>query len=380
MKRILTVVTVLLLASVVYAQSPLGGLIYLIKNTNGTTLYRGQIVTGDSLSTVLTTPYSVVKVAASSNFAIGTVYSDSILPNSLGWMTVSGAGYVAVLNTKVDSVIPKNRILYVSATAGLANCRVRTLFTGSAAQIGIPISKMIGRNVNLDSICIANILPTNVPDSGGVYKFGVILTDTVKAKVVQGSSGGAVRLVKQGSTADADTEFTIRDNGGTLLQWGDTLGNVYITTKVRGGNTEISASIIQESNTGSLLNLSNSPYIRAGTTGILTFFPATGCSLAAGGVAKADTLKAKVVAMAKDTSVEIASFGRTAIADTAAVITGVDSLIAAYILTPFATRAAITIPPSVSGVAATTNLLIIRRPAADTAAYDRYSIVKIRQR
>jgi hypothetical protein len=84
--------------------------------------------------------------------------------------------------------------------------------------------------------------------------------------------------------------------------------------------------------------------------------------------------------MAKDTSIEIASFGRTAIADTAAYITGVDSLTCAYLIAPFATRAAITGMPSVSGTAATSNLLIIRRPAADTAAYDRYSIVRLPQR
>ncbi len=95
---------------------------------------------------------------------------------------------------------------------------------------------------------------------------------------------------------------------------------------------------------------------------------------------KVDTIKVKVVSVAKDTSCEIASFNRTAIADTATNMVGSDSLTCAYIITPFATRAAITIPPSVSGVAASTNLLIIRRPAADTAAYDRYSIVKIRQR
>jgi hypothetical protein len=95
---------------------------------------------------------------------------------------------------------------------------------------------------------------------------------------------------------------------------------------------------------------------------------------------RSDTGQFMVLAVGKDTTCEIASFGRTAVADTASNMVGSDSLTCAYIITPFATRAAITIPPSVSGIAATSNLLIIRRPAADTAAYDRYSIVKVRQR
>lgn len=99
---------------------------------------------------------------------------------------------------------------------------------------------------------------------------------------------------------------------------------------------------------------------------------------AAGSTITADTLKANTFCTSKDTTLEIALFTRTCTRDTLAFMTGADSLTCAYIVSPFATRGAVTRPPYVAGVVG--GKLVIDRIAADTAAYDRYSVLKIKQR
>ena len=95
----------------------------------------------------------------------------------------------------------------------------------------------------------------------------------------------------------------------------------------------------------------------------------------------ADTGRFNHLCVAKDTCLEIALFTRTCTRDTLAFMTGADSLTSAYIVSPFATRGAITIPPYIAGITEGEPLrLIIARPAADTASYDRYSVTKIKQR
>jgi hypothetical protein len=224
-----------------------------------------------------------------------------------------------------------------------------------------------------------------ITDTGGVFRFNAPLGNL-----------GAMKFKKVGSTLDADTALTLRDAGGTLVAWFDTSGNSYQmnlqTFRVLGSTTNRYVQGIDGGGTlivGAtandfgfrILTASRSFHFGDYNGNILFTIASSGaCSTKTGGSLKTDTLSAKVLAVGKDTTCEIASFGRTAIADTASNMVGSDSLTCAYIITPFATRAAITIPPSVSGIAATSNLLIIRRPAADTAAYDRYSIVKVRQR
>lgn len=88
--------------------------------------------------------------------------------------------------------------------------------------------------------------------------------------------------------------------------------------------------------------------------------------------------KLPYIAVAKDTTLEIALFTRTCTRDTLTYMTGADSLTAAYIVSPFGTRGAITCPPYVAGVV--DGKLVIDRPAADTASYDRYSVTRIIQR
>ncbi len=74
----------------------------------------------------------------------------------------------------------------------------------------------------------------------------------------------------------------------------------------------------------------------------------------------------------------MALFTRTCTRDTLAYMTGADSLTSAYIVSPFATRGAITIPPYIAGIVG--GKLVVDRPAADTASFDLYSVTKIKQR
>jgi hypothetical protein len=88
-------------------------------------------------------------------------------------MTISGAGYVAVINTRTAAVKPQDRVLCISDTAGKANCKTRSSYTGSTPQIGTPTTKMIGLNVNGDSICTADIFISSSSASDSVpYLFG----------------------------------------------------------------------------------------------------------------------------------------------------------------------------------------------------------------
>lgn len=100
--------------------------------------------------------------------------------------------------------------------------------------------------------------------------------------------------------------------------------------------------------------------------------------IALGSSVSADTGKFMTIKTAKDTCLEVALFTRTCTRDTLAFMTGADSLTAAYIVSPFATRGAMTRPPYVAGVVG--GKLVIDRAAADTAFFDRYSVTKIMQR
>lgn len=97
-----------------------------------------------------------------------------------------------------------------------------------------------------------------------------------------------------------------------------------------------------------------------------------------GVVAIRDTIRVNHLAIAKDTCLEVALFERTCTRDTLAFMTGADSLTCAFIVSPFGTRGAITVMPYIAGVVG--GKLVVDRPAADTASYDRYSVTKIKQR
>jgi hypothetical protein len=99
----------------------------------------------------------------------------------------------------------------------------------------------------------------------------------------------------------------------------------------------------------------------------------------AGNKVVTDTIKANILTCAKDTSLEVALFTRTCTRDTLTFMTGADSLVAAYIVSPFYTRGAPTARnPYIAGVVG--GKLIVDRPAADTATFDRYAVTKIKQR
>jgi len=97
-----------------------------------------------------------------------------------------------------------------------------------------------------------------------------------------------------------------------------------------------------------------------------------------GVIAVRSTGKIGIVQVAKDTTLEVALFTRTCTRDTLAFMTGADSLTAAYIVNAFATRGAITVTPYIAGIVG--GKLVVDRPAADTASYDRYSVTKFLQR
>ena len=133
-----------------------------------------------------------------------------------------------------------------------------------------------------------------------------------------------------------DTILTISKRGGAATLWAiDSLGNVNMVT----GNLTLDAP---------------------------------------GSTITADTAKFMTLATAKDTCLEVALFTRTCTRDTLAFMTGADSLTAAYIVTPFATRGAPSIMPYIAGIVG--GKLVVDRPIADTAKYDRYSVTKIKQR
>lgn len=94
---------------------------------------------------------------------------------------------------------------------------------------------------------------------------------------------------------------------------------------------------------------------------------------------QADSGRFNTVLCAKDTSLEVALFTRTCTRDTLAFMTGSDSLVAAYIVSPFYTRGTPTARnPYIAGVVG--GKLIVDRPAADTATFDRYAVTRIQQR
>jgi hypothetical protein len=99
----------------------------------------------------------------------------------------------------------------------------------------------------------------------------------------------------------------------------------------------------------------------------------------AGGKMIADSGRFGTVLTAKDTCLEVALFTRTCTRDTLAFMTGADSLTASYIVSAFATRGAITTYlPYIGGIVG--GKLVIDRNIADTAKFDRYSVVRILQR
>jgi hypothetical protein len=97
-----------------------------------------------------------------------------------------------------------------------------------------------------------------------------------------------------------------------------------------------------------------------------------------GATIRIDSVKGNHLFAAKDTCLEVALFTRTCVRDTLAFMTGADSLTASYIVSPFATRGAPSIMPYIAGVVG--GKLVVDRPEADTADYDRYSVTKIKQR
>ena len=169
MKRILYfVVAILFLASVAYSQSSLGGAIYLVVNNSGATMYRGQLVIGDSASVIAAGPVAGVvyftgvdTCPVGSWYCIGTVYSESILSTGIGqygFITTSGRGYVAVQYDRATTVIPGNRVLAVSADSSRkANCYKKETVPDHYLEIGQPVTKLYGKNAHGDSICIADI-------------------------------------------------------------------------------------------------------------------------------------------------------------------------------------------------------------------------------
>jgi len=169
MKRILYfVLAILFLASVAYSQSSLGGLIYLVRNNSGTTMYRGQLVVGDSASAIAAGPTAGVvfftdvdTCPKGSLSCFGTVYSESIGStgtSQYGFVTTSGRGYVAVQYDRGVTVKPGDRVLTVSAdSARKANCEKTTSVVTHFLEIGQPVTKLYGKNAHGDSICVADI-------------------------------------------------------------------------------------------------------------------------------------------------------------------------------------------------------------------------------
>jgi len=169
MKRILYfVVAILFLASVAYSQSSLGGAIYKVRNNSGATMYRGQLVVGDSASARAAKDSSgiafftdVDTCPVGSWYCIGTVYSESILTagtGQYGFITTSGRGYVAVQYDRATTVIPGSRVLAVSADSSRkANCYKKETVPDHYMEIGQPVTKLYGKNAHGDSICIADI-------------------------------------------------------------------------------------------------------------------------------------------------------------------------------------------------------------------------------
>lgn len=229
-----------------------------------------------------------------------------------------------------------------------------------------------------------------------------------------------------------DTAFTIRDLSNTLLVQGDTLGNVltfsqvgmrgwlninnksfpgWITGDGRSGIImgckddnwgfflgENRDTTLAASNWGIWLDNINRTVLSirydgkilygirsAGATGwqeVYTIVDSshvfTGGVHATGGVKVDQNVSVQKLYVAKDTTLEVLVMTRTCADDTCKEFTGSDSLTAGYFPVPFATRGAITISPYPAGQAG--GKLIIRRPLADTAKYDRVWVLKISQR
>ena len=142
----------------------LGGVDVKMYNGSQDVLYRGQIV--KSLTSAGNGYKWVVKVAVDDIHPIGTVQEASIATNTWGWITVSGAGYVAVIDGRTQTVINGDRLLAVcaaadvGAAAGLANCYTTAGVPVHDREVGHPISdKNIGVNTSAttDSICVAMI-------------------------------------------------------------------------------------------------------------------------------------------------------------------------------------------------------------------------------
>lgn len=165
--RIFAIILIIFIVPLLaYSQSSLGGLIYLVHNHSGATMYRGQLVVGDSTSTIAAGPvagvafYTEVDTCPKGSlYCFGTVYSESIVSAGYGFITTSGRGYVAVQYDRAVTVIPAgDRILTVSAdSARKANCEKSTSVVTHFLEIGQPVTKLYGKNAHGDSICIADI-------------------------------------------------------------------------------------------------------------------------------------------------------------------------------------------------------------------------------
>lgn len=213
------------------------------------------------------------------------------------------------------------------------------------------------------------------PDFTGA---GLTTADSVNTKKVYVNTTTGDSIIAYTTADQAKIVFSVNGTRDSVV-WNGASGNWFSLPKmvtvlgadgaqvqlIGSGNSGI---IIQSSSAGTYTTLRSHNFNQTG------YLP---LRIVATSVAF-DVAQFKTLAVAKDTTLEVLTMTRTCTDDTCAYMTGADSLTAAYIVSPFATRGAITIPPYVAGQAG--GLLLIRRPAADTASYDRVTVTKVLQR
>jgi hypothetical protein len=123
----------------------LGGLDVRAYNNSGATIYRGWI-----MKTKTGNYKGVEPVVTSDLQPVGTVHDASAATATWFWMTVSGAGYVAVIDAPTATVINGDRLFAVStATNGLADCYTTGAVPVHDREIGHVFSDgIIGQNTS----------------------------------------------------------------------------------------------------------------------------------------------------------------------------------------------------------------------------------------
>jgi len=123
----------------------LGGVDVRLYNGSGVTMYRGWIVEGSTGSYKKTT-----YATAGDLMPIGTVFDVSVASQDWYWCTVSGGGYVAVIDAPTATVINGDRVLALSAaTNALADCYTLVGVPVHDREVGHPISDgIIGQNTS----------------------------------------------------------------------------------------------------------------------------------------------------------------------------------------------------------------------------------------